>query len=210
MMKVMKEIVRRQADFFEKGELFMKPLTLKTVADAIEVHESTVSRTVREKYVQTPHGLYELKFFFSNGLEQSSQDITASTVKTIIEQMIEQEDKLAPLSDQKIVSKLSEEHQIDVSRRTILGCVKIMLLKMYSRNSCPLCTEALEELEKLKNDMEIEIEVVDIYSDDALLEKYQLMIPVVEYRGLVLGYGKIKKDFIRKRLLDKKRETIVE
>jgi glutaredoxin len=85
-----------------------------------------------------------------------------------------------------------------------------MLLKMYSRNSCPLCAEALEELEKLKNDMEIEIEVVDIYSDDALLEKYQLMIPVVEYGGLVLGYGKIKKDFIRKRLLDEKRETIVE
>jgi RNA polymerase sigma-54 factor len=74
---------------------------------------------VREKYVQTPHGLYELKFFFSNGLEQSSQDITASTVKTLIEQMIEQEDKLAPLSDQKIVSKLAEEHQIDVSRRTV-------------------------------------------------------------------------------------------
>ncbi|TDL78862.1 RNA polymerase factor sigma-54 [Peribacillus frigoritolerans] len=119
MMKVMKEIVRRQTDFFEKGELFMKPLTLKVVADAIEVHESTVSRTVREKYVQTPHGLYELKFFFSNGLEQSSQEITSSTVKTIIEQMIEKEDKLAPLSDQKIVSKLAVDHQIDVSRRTV-------------------------------------------------------------------------------------------
>jgi hypothetical protein len=85
-----------------------------------------------------------------------------------------------------------------------------MLLKIYSRTSCPLCVEALEELEKLKESMDIEIELVDIYSDDALLEQYQLMIPVVEYEGMVLGYGKIKKDFIRKRLLDKKQETIVE
>ncbi|WP_191566742.1 RNA polymerase factor sigma-54 [Metabacillus idriensis] len=137
MMKVMKEIVRRQTDFFEKGELFMKPLTLKTVADAIEVHESTVSRTVREKYVQTPHGLYELKYFFSNGLEQSSPDISASAVKTIIEQMIGREDKLTPLSDQKIVAKLLEEHNIDVSRRTVakyrdqLGIASSAVRKRY-------------------------------------------------------------------------------
>jgi glutaredoxin len=78
-----------------------------------------------------------------------------------------------------------------------------MRVKMYSRDGCPLCDEALEELNLLKQTMNIEIEVVDIYKDDALLEQYQLMIPVVEYDGNMLGYGKIKKDFIRKRLLDK-------
>ncbi|KEZ48685.1 RNA polymerase factor sigma-54 [Metabacillus indicus] len=119
MLKVMHEILRRQTDFFEKGGHFLKPLTLKAVADVIDVHESTVSRTVREKYVQTPHGLYELKFFFSNGLEQTSQDITSSAVKSLIQKMIESENKLSPLSDQRIADTLSQEHGIEVSRRTV-------------------------------------------------------------------------------------------
>lgn len=85
-----------------------------------------------------------------------------------------------------------------------------MRVKMYSRAGCPLCDEAFEELNLLKQTMNLEIEVVDIYKDNALLEQYQLMIPVLEYEGTMLGYGKIKKDFIRKRLLDKIQETIVE
>lgn len=85
-----------------------------------------------------------------------------------------------------------------------------MRVKLYSRAGCPLCDEAFEELNLLKQSMKLEVEIVNIYTDDALLEQYQLMIPVVEYDGIMLGYGKIKKDFIRKRLLDKIQETIVE
>ncbi len=85
-----------------------------------------------------------------------------------------------------------------------------MRVKLYSRAGCPLFDEAFEELNLLKQSMKLEVEIVNIYTDDALLEQYQLMIPVVEYDGIMLGYGKIKKDFIRKRLLDKIQETIVE
>ncbi|KEZ48684.1 glutaredoxin family protein [Metabacillus indicus] len=85
-----------------------------------------------------------------------------------------------------------------------------MILNVYSREGCPLCEEAIAELNGLKADLDLDIQVIDIHSDDGLLERYQLMIPVAELDGKIIGYGRIRKELIRKRLLEKKQETIVE
>ncbi|WP_243388217.1 glutaredoxin family protein [Bacillus kexueae] len=77
-----------------------------------------------------------------------------------------------------------------------------MQVVVYSKNGCPLCDEAIEHLKELQNEYPITINVVDIYENDDLLEKYQLMIPVVEIKGEIIGYGKLEKNFLRKRLLE--------
>ncbi len=119
MLKVMNFIVDRQREFFEKGVQFLRPLTLREVADYIEMHESTVSRVTNEKYVQTPRGVYSLKFFFSSGLSTASgEDISARGVKAKIETLVDQEDEKKPLTDQKIVDLL-EADGIQIARRTV-------------------------------------------------------------------------------------------
>lgn len=121
MIRVMKEITVRQEDFFYNGEGFLKPLTLKDIADELEIHESTVSRTVKDKYVQTPHGLVEMKSFFSTRLDHhgNADDLSSSTVKTTIETLVQNENKAQPLSDQKIANTLKTDYGINVSRRTV-------------------------------------------------------------------------------------------
>ncbi|MFC0274632.1 RNA polymerase factor sigma-54 [Metabacillus herbersteinensis] len=121
MLRVMKEITIRQEDYFYNGEGFLKPLTLKDIADELEIHESTVSRTVKDKYVQTPHGLVEMKSFFSTRLDQqgNADDLSSSTVKTTIETLVQKENKAHPLSDQKIANVLKTDYGINVSRRTV-------------------------------------------------------------------------------------------
>ncbi|MDA3128726.1 RNA polymerase factor sigma-54 [Aliibacillus thermotolerans] len=116
--RITETIVKYQRAFFEKGPMAIKPLTLKEVAEEAEVHESTVSRTTTQKYVQTPHGLYELKYFFTTGVGEGRQTST-TTIKQLLQEMIDQEDKRKPLSDQKIADKMNEEHGIKVSRRAI-------------------------------------------------------------------------------------------
>ncbi|TVR63875.1 MAG: RNA polymerase sigma-54 factor [Gemmatimonadales bacterium] len=119
MLKVMNFIVDRQREFFEKGIQFLRPLTLREVADYIEMHESTVSRVTNEKYVQTPRGVYHLKFFFSSGLSTTSgQDISARGVKDKIRKLVDQENAKKPLTDQKIVNLL-ETDGIQIARRTV-------------------------------------------------------------------------------------------
>lgn len=120
LLKVTEAIVSHQAEFFTKGAEGLKPLTLKEIADEIGVHESTVSRVTTNKYAQTPKGLIELKSFFSaratkSGDEQTSND----AVKNYLQLIVDDEDKRKPLSDQKIVSILSDTYQVHVSRRTI-------------------------------------------------------------------------------------------
>ena len=119
MLKVMNFIVDKQMAFFEKGVQSLKPLTLREVADHIEMHESTVSRVTNKKYVQTPRGVYSLKYFFSSGISTTSGEATSSRgVKDRIKSLISNEDPLKPLTDQAIV-KLLVIDGIKIARRTV-------------------------------------------------------------------------------------------
>lgn len=119
MIKVMSCIVREQREFFERGIAFLRPLTLQQVARQIDMHESTVSRVCSAKYVQTPRGVFELKFFFSSGLEtEDGEDVSARSAKDIIKTLIEEEDKKDPLSDQRI-AELLHEKGLKIARRTV-------------------------------------------------------------------------------------------
>jgi RNA polymerase sigma-54 factor len=119
MLKVMNYIVERQREFFEKGVQFLKPLTLREVAEVISMHESTVSRVTNEKYVQTPRGVLPLKFFFSSGLATSDgEDVSARGIKAQLQKLVEDEDPKHPLTDQAIVNILRESG-VQIARRTV-------------------------------------------------------------------------------------------
>jgi len=117
--KVTKSIVKFQREFFDHGIEYLKPLVLRDVAEDIEMHESTVSRVTTNKYVQTPQGLFELKFFFNSGINTADGDAVASeSVKSRIKEIIAAEDPKKPYSDQKIVALLKEQ-DINIARRTV-------------------------------------------------------------------------------------------
>ncbi len=117
--KVMESLLKFQHDFFEKGPGFLKPLILHDVAEDIGMHESTVSRVTSNKYVHTPQGIYELKYFFSTAVATTNGDtVAAEAIKNRIRQLIQKEDSVKPLSDNKI-SKLLKEEGIKVARRTV-------------------------------------------------------------------------------------------
>jgi RNA polymerase sigma-54 factor len=119
MLKVTNYIVDRQRDFFEKGIQYLKPLTLREVAEHIGMHESTVSRVTNEKFVQTPRGVLPLKFFFSSGLSTTGgEDVSARGIKDQIQKLVEGEDPKSPLTDQAIVSILSDQG-VNIARRTV-------------------------------------------------------------------------------------------
>src|SRR5688572_14927838 len=119
MLKVMNYIVDRQRDFFEKGVQFLKPLTLREVAEVINMHESTVSRVTNEKFVQTPRGVLPLKFFFSSGLSTADgDDVSARGIKAQLEKLVQEEDPKHPLTDQAIVNILRESG-VQIARRTV-------------------------------------------------------------------------------------------
>ena len=117
--KVAESIVKHQTEFFEKGPGFIKPMILKDIADDIEMHESTVSRVTTAKYMHTPQGIFEFKYFFNSGISKTGGGTLASeSVKLKIKKMIGNEDPKKPLSDQKIVNLLKEEG-IEIARRTV-------------------------------------------------------------------------------------------
>jgi RNA polymerase sigma-54 factor len=119
MIKVMNCIIREQREFFDKGIAFLRPLTLQQVARQIDMHESTVSRVCSAKYVQTPRGVFELKFFFSSGLEtEDGEDVSARTARDTIKTLIDEEAKTEPLSDQRI-AELLHETGLKIARRTV-------------------------------------------------------------------------------------------
>jgi RNA polymerase sigma-54 factor len=119
MLKVMNFIVDRQRDFFEKGVQYLKPLTLREVAEVIDMHESTVSRVTNEKFVQTPRGVLPLKFFFSSGLSTTSgEEVSARGIKAQIQKLVSEENPSKPLTDQAIVNILKKEG-IQIARRTV-------------------------------------------------------------------------------------------
>ncbi len=119
LLRVGRFIVEKQHRFFEEGEQAMQPLVLREVAENLELHESTISRATSQKYMQTPRGTYELKYFFSTGVSQyGSADQSATAIKAHIKGLIDQEDSKKPLSDNKLMALL-EEKEIAVARRTI-------------------------------------------------------------------------------------------
>ena len=119
LYKVTESILKFQRKFFDEGKTALKPLVLKDVADDIGVHESTVSRATNGKYVQTPRGLFELKYFFASSISESDGGgISSTSVKTQIQKLINEEVPQKPLSDQKIAEILSDEG-INISRRTV-------------------------------------------------------------------------------------------
>ncbi|MCG3148343.1 MAG: RNA polymerase sigma-54 factor [Verrucomicrobiae bacterium] len=116
---IAKVILDRQRDFFDKGIAHLKPLTMAQVAEVVGVHETTVSRAVANKYMQTPQGLFEMKYFFTPGFATASGGTLSNTsVKDAIAQLVEKEDPLKPLSDQEIVALLKEKG-IPIARRTV-------------------------------------------------------------------------------------------
>ena len=119
MLKVMSFIVDRQREFFEKGVEHLRPLTLREVAEHIDMHESTVSRVTNDKYVQTPRGVLPLKFFFSSGLSTDyGEDVSARGIRARIQKLVADEDPKKPLTDQAIVDILKKEG-VQIARRTV-------------------------------------------------------------------------------------------
>lgn len=116
---VVSAVVKYQVDFFDHGPKYLKTLTLKQIADEVGIHESTVSRSINGKYMQSPRGVFEIKYFFTSGVSGTSgEGIASESIKTIIREIVEKEDPKAPKSDQAMVELLSERG-IDISRRTI-------------------------------------------------------------------------------------------
>jgi RNA polymerase sigma-54 factor len=130
--KVTKSIVKFQREFLDKGIQFLKPLVLRDVAEDIQMHESTISRVTHNKYVHTPQGIYELKFFFNTGITSTQGETLASeSVKNLLREIIAKEDPRKPYSDEKLVQILKEMN-IHIARRTISKYREMM--KILSSN----------------------------------------------------------------------------
>ncbi|SHK75922.1 RNA polymerase, sigma 54 subunit, RpoN/SigL [Desulforamulus aeronauticus DSM 10349] len=119
LYKVANCLVELQRDFLEHGVKQLKPLNLRKVADIVGVHESTVSRATSNKYIQTPQGVFEMKYFFSTGLSGTSgNQVSAESLKKILQEIVQGEDPATPLSDQKI-TELFDQRGVKISRRTV-------------------------------------------------------------------------------------------
>lgn len=116
---VVTAVVEHQKDFLDKGPKYLKTLTLRQIADVLGVHESTVSRSINGKYIQTPRGVFEIRYFFSSGVAgRDGEGLSSNSIKTFIKEIIDGEDPKKPYSDQEMVEILSERG-IEISRRTV-------------------------------------------------------------------------------------------
>jgi RNA polymerase sigma-54 factor len=119
IFKVAKSLVKFQRDFLDRGIEYLKPLVLRDIAEDIGMHESTISRVTTSKYMQTPQGLFELKYFFNSGISTGEGDFIASeSVKSKIKELVDAEDSKRPYSDQRLAELLST-HNIVIARRTV-------------------------------------------------------------------------------------------
>jgi RNA polymerase sigma-54 factor len=119
ILNIAKEIVKRQRDFFDKGVAFLKPLTMVQIAEVVGVHETTVSRAVSGKYMQTPRGMFEMKYFFTSGIQTATgEGMSNTSVKDMIAEIFGKEESTKPLSDQEVVRMLAEKG-INIARRTV-------------------------------------------------------------------------------------------
>jgi len=120
IIRVAECIVEKQRDFFEQGVAHLKPMILRDIAEAVGMHESTISRVTTNKYMHTPQGLFELKYFFNSSIRRvANEDIASESVKQAIKKLIDEEDKVNPLSDQAIVEMLEKNEGIKIARRTV-------------------------------------------------------------------------------------------
>jgi len=119
LYKVTKCLVELQRDFLDYGVKYLKPLNLKTVADIVGLHESTVSRATSNKYIQTPQGVFEMKYFFSSGLSSvEGSSVSAESIKKTLHEMVDREDAKKPLNDQQIADMFNTRG-VKISRRTV-------------------------------------------------------------------------------------------
>ena len=119
MIRVMKAIVDEQYEFFERGPAYLKPLIMDDIARRVEMNVATISRVSNGKYVQTPQGVYEIKYFFNSGIAgKDGEEMSKRHVKKRIEELIKKEPPDKPYSDQEIYGKLQEEG-IEIARRTV-------------------------------------------------------------------------------------------
>jgi RNA polymerase sigma-54 factor len=130
--RVTESILKFQKDFFKNGFGHLKPLNLKDVAEDLGMHESTISRVTANKYLQCPQGLLSFRFFFSNAVPSSKGDVSSTTVKNIIKQLISEEDPKAPLTDKKIVDILKDKG-IDTARRTVAKYREELKIPPYNK-----------------------------------------------------------------------------
>ncbi|HTM45373.1 MAG TPA: RNA polymerase factor sigma-54 [Polyangiaceae bacterium] len=134
IIRVSECIVEMQREFFEKGVTHLKPMILRDVAEAVGMHESTISRVTTNKYMHTPQGLFELKYFFNSSIRRvAEEDIASESVKQAIKKMIDEEDKKSPLSDQTIVEMLERDQGIRIARRTVAKYREMLGLLASSR-----------------------------------------------------------------------------
>lgn len=120
IVKVTECIVEKQREFFDLGIQYLKPMILRDVAETVGMHESTISRVTSNKYVHTPRGLFELKFFFNSAIKrEGKEDIASESVKQAIQKIVNEEDPKNPWSDQQIVEILRDQHDIKIARRTV-------------------------------------------------------------------------------------------
>lgn len=135
--RIAREILDYQKDFFKEGVTRLRPLTMNTIAQTVNVHETTVSRAIANKYVRTPHGVFPFKYFFTPGFTSASgESVSNKTIKDMIAHIVEEEDKTKPHSDQNIVNLLKEK-EIEIARRTVakyreeLGILPTNLRRRY-------------------------------------------------------------------------------
>lgn len=135
--RITREILDYQKEFFEEGVTRLRPLTMNTIAQSVEVHETTVSRAIANKYVRTPHGVFPFKYFFTPGFTSASgESVSNKTIKDMIAHIVEEEDKTKPHSDQHIVNLLKAK-EIEIARRTVakyreeLGILPTNLRRRY-------------------------------------------------------------------------------
>jgi RNA polymerase sigma-54 factor len=119
IIRVSKAIMKKQNEFLDKGKLFLKPLILKDIAEELDLHESTISRVTTNKFISTPHGIFELKYFFGSTIKNDNgNDLSSKAILFRVNELIKNENSATPFSDEKL-SLLLKDEGIQVARRTI-------------------------------------------------------------------------------------------
>jgi RNA polymerase sigma-54 factor len=119
IIRVSRAIMKEQSEFLEKGNLFLKPLILKNIAEELDLHESTISRVTTNKFISTPHGIFELKYFFGSTIKNDyGNDLSSKAILFKIKELIKNENPASPYSDEQL-SILLKDEGIQIARRTI-------------------------------------------------------------------------------------------